>query len=200
MKHRVTEELNGVVTFLVVIWAVFLLDWLMPADFNEYGLIPRSLSGAIGVISMPFLHNDWGHLTGNTVPLIVLLCLLAGARANSLSIVPQLVVASGVLLWMFGRNSAGDGRTMVHVGASGLVFALITFLIVSGIQERRFTAFLMSLAVGLLYGTTLLTGMLPLTVPEGVSWDGHLYGAIAGFLVAKANPASDTPTRSSSLN
>ena len=89
--------------------------------------------------------------------------------------VVSIILVSGGLLWLFGREA-------MHIGASGLVFGLITFLLVSGVLERRWPALLAALLVGLLYGGTLFTGILPFQ--PGVSWDGHLFGAVAGAATA----------------
>lgn len=188
MKHRVVEELNLVVTFVAAIWAVFLIDLVVPGSFNSLGLAPRSLSGLIGIVTMPFLHGGWQHILGNTIPLVILLCLLAGSRANSYSIVPGIVLSGGALLWIFGRSNS------IHVGASGLIYGLIAFLIVAGFLEKRTVPLLIALFVGFTYGATLLGGVLPITVGDDVSWDGHLMGAIAGAIVAygsvRAEPAA----------
>lgn len=181
MKHRVVEELNLVVTFVAAIWAVFLIDLVVPGSFNFLGLAPRSLSGLIGIVTMPFLHGGWQHILGNTIPLVILLCLLAGSRANSYSIVPGIVLLGGALLWIFGRSNS------IHVGASGLIYGLIAFLIVAGVLEKRIVPLLIALFVGFTYGATLLGGILPITVGDDVSWDGHLTGAIAGAIVAYAS-------------
>lgn len=178
MQHRVIDEMNGVITFLAIVWAVFLLDWLLPGSFNGWGLAPRSLSGLVGIATMPFLHGGWQHILGNSVPLAILLCLLAGSRANSYSIVPQIVILGGALLWIFGRPNSN------HVGASGLIYGLITFLIVGGFREGRIGALLIALFVGFMFGATLLTGILPISVDDSVSWEGHLLGAIAGAIIA----------------
>lgn len=192
MKHRVTEELHGVAIFVAAIWAVFLLDLIVPGTFNRLGLAPREVSGLVGIFTMPFLHDGWGHLMGNTVPLIILLCLLAGSRANSYSIVPMIVALGGALLWVFGRGGT------LHVGVSGLIYGLITFLIVAGFREGRIGAILIAIFVGFMYGWTLITGMIPLTVGENVSWDGHLMGAIAGAIVARmaVQPGSNSSNQS----
>jgi len=181
MKHRVTEELHGVVVFVGLLWAVFLIDAILPGDFNRYGLVPRHLWGLLGIVTMPFLHGGWNHLLGNTVPLFVLLTLLAGSRGNSAKIVVQLVLLGGALLWLVGRGNS------IHVGASGLIYALIAFLIVAGLREGRLAAFGIAMLVGFLYGATLIGGVLPISVDAGVSWDGHLMGAIAGGIVAVMN-------------
>lgn len=179
MKHRIREELHGVVMFVGCIWAVFLLDFVLPGEFSRYGLIPRSVSGLVGIVTMPFLHGGWSHLLGNTVPLLVLLTLLAGSRGSSARIVTLLVLSGGALLWLAGRSES------VHIGASGLIYGLITFLIVAGFREGRVIALGVAVLVGVLYGVTLIGGVLPITAGAGVSWDGHLMGAIAGALIAK---------------
>jgi membrane associated rhomboid family serine protease len=142
---------------------------------ERYGLVPRDLHGLYGIVAMPFLHGDLSHIIGNTIPLAVTLLLLAGSRANSGAIVLLIIVLGGIILWLFGREAR-------HIGASGLVFGLIAFHIFSGIFEKRFRSILIALIVGVLYAGTLFNGVLPFQ--QGVSWDGHLFGAIAGGLVA----------------
>ncbi len=130
MKHTIQQELHWVLLFIGVIWLVALLDFVLPIDLNRFGLIPRTVGGLIGIPCMPFLHGGWGHLFSNTVPLLVLLCLLTGSRADSRAIVAGLILTGGALLWLFGRSS-------IHIGASGLVYGLVAFLIASGFTERR---------------------------------------------------------------
>lgn len=171
--HAIKRDLTGIAVFLAAIWIVFVLDRFLPLE--EFGLVPREPRGLIGIIAMPFLHGDFRHLLGNSIPLAVTLLLLAGSRANSNAIVALIVVIGGIGLWLFGR-------TALHIGASGLVFGLIAFHIFAGFFERRLQSIIIALVVGLLYASTLLQGVLPLQ--QGVSWDGHLFGAIAGSLVA----------------
>ena len=172
-QHTIGKEIRGVITFIVVVWTVFLLDLFLPLE--KLGLVPRTARGLPGLVTMPFLHSSLGHVLSNSVSLFILLMLLAGSRARSWQVMAAIILLGGALLWLFGRSA-------VHVGASGLVFGLISFLIASGILERRLLPLMASIIVGFLYGTTLLWGVLP-TVP-GVSWDGHLSGAIAGVVVA----------------
>jgi membrane associated rhomboid family serine protease len=154
-------------------------------SITEFGLTPRSAKGLIGIATMPFLHASLGHIVANTIPLLVLLFLLAGSRAQSWAMVVEIVVLGGVLLWVVGRKAN-------HIGASGLVFGLISFLVFAGVFERRFVSIAVALVTFFLYGGSLLWGVLP--VQQGVSWDGHLCGAIAGgllaFQVARGNTAS----------
>jgi membrane associated rhomboid family serine protease len=175
--HTVGQELKGIAIFVGIVWGAFILNWIVYLiDFNSFGLLPRTLWGAVGIVSMPFLHVGWGHLLGNTVPLLILLTLLAGSKARLWEIVAEIVIAGGVLLWIFGRNAT-------HVGASGLIYGLVAFLIISGLLERRIIPLIVSFAVGILYGGMLIWGVLPGTDSQ-VSWDGHLCSAIAGGLVA----------------
>lgn len=184
LADSVRETLISILIFIGLIWAVFLLSWLF-TPITEYGLQPRSPKGLIGIATMPFLHANLGHIIANTIPLLVLLFLLAGSRAQSWAIVVEIIVLGGVLLWIFGRRAN-------HIGASGLVFGLISFLIFAGVFERRFISIAVALVTLVLYGGSLLWGMLP--VQQGVSWDGHLCGAIAGgllaFQVARGNSKS----------
>lgn len=171
--HSIRQELVGIAIFIGIIWLIFLLDRILPLE--RLALYPRRLGGLPGVIASPFLHKDIAHIIANTTPLFVLLTVLAGARARSTRAVFLIVILSGGLLWIFGRP-------VPVIGASGLVFGLIGFLIASGIIERRPIAMIVSLLVGFSYGGTLLAGILP--GQPGISWDGHLFGALGGVLSA----------------
>lgn len=185
MRHSIGQEINGVLVFLAAIWAVFLLEYVVPIDWVDYGVVPRTWSGLIGIPAMPFLHADLGHIVSNTLPLFVLLILLAGSQANSWQVVLGVVLLGGALLWLCGRHAN-------HIGASGLVFGLMAFLIVSGVLERRFVPLVVAVVVTFVYGGSLLSGVMP-RVASRVSWDGHLCGAVAGAVVAylatRTNPA-----------
>lgn len=174
--HTIRDDMLGVVIFLGIIWVAFLLDSLIPfLPFEHLGLVPRTLRGLDGIVSMPFVHKDLAHIISNTVPLAVTLVLLAGSRANSAMIVFLTIVLGGILLWLFGREAR-------HIGASGLVFGLVAFHIAAGFFEKRLISIFIAIAVGLLYTGTLFRGVVPFQ--QGVSWDGHLFGAIAGAIVA----------------
>jgi membrane associated rhomboid family serine protease len=175
-KHTVREELNGVLAFVGCIWLVFVLGHVMPFDLESFGITPRTLRGLIGIATAPFLHASLEHLVNNTIPLIVLLVLLAGSRAESWAIVSYIVLFGGALLWMFGRPAT-------HIGASSLIYGLVTYLIIAGIRERRFVPMVIAIVVGFLYGGTLAAGILP-RWGSAISWEGHLFGAIAGGTVA----------------
>lgn len=191
--HSIRDELIGVLVFVGVIWVVFTVDVITTHFFDtpltSFGLVPRSLTGLIGIFTMVFLHDGIGHILSNTFPLIVLLSLLAGSRAQSWKIVILISLIGGSLLWLFGspvdffRGFFSESRRVHHVGASLLIFGLITFLISSGYFERRPIPLLIAILVGFFYGTTLIWGVIP-KFSGRESWDGHLCGGIAGVIVA----------------
>jgi membrane associated rhomboid family serine protease len=176
VQHTIEQEIKGVMAFIGTIWAVFLLEIVSPVDLRSLGLVPRTLPGLVGIPAMPFLHANWQHLISNTLPLFVLLILLAGSKANSWVVVVQIVLLGGAVLWLLGRPA-------IHIGASGLIFGLMAFLIISGLLERRFVPLAISVVVIFFYGGSLLLGVVP-RLGSHVSWDGHLFGAISGGIVA----------------
>jgi membrane associated rhomboid family serine protease len=159
-----------------LLWAVRVYDAFLPPDLNHWGIEPRTVRGLPGIATAPLLHEGWSHLLSNTTPLIVLLLLLFATQRKPWLVVLELVLLSGALLWIVGRNS-------IHVGASSLIFALITYLIGSAWLHRKLAGVLVGLLVLVLYGGSLLTGVVP-QVQSTVSWEGHLCGAISGVIVA----------------
>jgi membrane associated rhomboid family serine protease len=174
--HSIREEIDGVLAFIGCMWLVFAIGHILPFDIGSYGITPRTLRGLIGILTAPFLHGNLEHIVSNTIPLFFLLVLLAGSRPQSWAVVAYIMILGGALLWLFGRNAT-------HIGASGLIFGLIAYLIVSGIRERRVGPMIISIIVGFVYGGTLAAGVVPSSSPY-ISWEGHLFGAIAGVIVA----------------
>ncbi len=162
--------------FVGAIWAVFFLEFILPFDLTSFAVVPRTLTGLVGIPAMPFLHASFLHIFSNTLSLFILLVLLAGSRADSWKVVVEIVLLGGVLLWLFGRPAN-------HIGASGLISGLIAFLIVSGLLERRFVPLVISVGVIFFYGGSLLLGVVP-RLGSHISWDGHLFGAVAGGVIA----------------
>jgi membrane associated rhomboid family serine protease len=190
--HTIRQEIHGVALFIGAIWAVFLVSWVFPG-IDSYGVLPRRMIGLVGIPAMPFLHANLAHILSNTVPLFVLLILLAGSRAESWEVVVLITLLGGLLLWIFGREA-------IHIGASGLISGLGAFLMLSGFLERRIIPLLIALLVGFFYGGALLAGIIP-RIGSHVSWDGHLCGAIAGGLVAIALArATEPPSEAARLN
>ena len=162
-----------VFTFLLAMWLVYLVDLAIPVDLTQFGLVPRTLRGLMGIFTAPFLHGGFFHLLGNTIPLAMLMSLTIASRHRAWMIIVAIILISGCLLWIIGRNAN-------HVGASGLVFGLSVFLITVGIRERKFASLGIALLVFFFFGGTLIWGVIP-SFGSQVSWDGHLCGAIAGL-------------------
>lgn len=169
-------------------WLATIADAVLPIDLRQFALVPRTFPGTIGIVAIPFVHNDFAHLASNSVPLLVLLSLVVAFHPKPLPLIFGLILLSGALLWLCGRPYR-------HIGASVLVYALVLYLITSGIRSKRIVPMLVAIGVGIVYGSTIFLGVLPIG-NEGVSWDGHLAGAIAGILFGSCfglpNPESQT--------
>lgn len=172
--ERLKKEFVWIAIFIASIWIVYIFDQFLPLE--SFGLRPRSVFGAVGIVGMTFLHGSLSHIVSNTVPLITLLLILVGSRANSAFIVILITLIGGLLLWILGSAN-------LHIGASLLVFGLIGFLLINGFFfERKVSTILISIFVFVSYSGTVLIGVIP--SQRGISWDGHLCGFIAGVIVA----------------
>lgn len=167
------NRVRPIIIFVGAIWVVYLLDLVLPLE--RLGLVPRRFSGLTGIVTMPFLHGSFAHLLSNTLPLIILLGLLVISRPRPWSTMILLTLISGAALWLFGRPA-------LHIGASGLIYALMGFLIAAGVLERRLVPAAVALFVGVTYGMSIIGGIMPWQ--PGVSWEGHLFGLLAGATVA----------------
>lgn len=166
-----------VAQFVVLIWAIEVVDVAVGNDLDALGIEPRDAGGLGGIVLAPFLHGGFGHLLGNTPPLVVLGVLVALDGTKRLLLVSAIVTLLGGLgVWLIGPELT------VHIGASGLVFGLATYLASKGLFDRRLVSVGIGVLVLVLFGGTLLTGLVP---EEGISWQGHLCGAIAGVIAAR---------------
>ena len=167
---------TALLAFVALLWAVHLVNWIIGYGFNPaFGLIPRHLSGLDGVIAMPLLHGSFAHLMANTPPLLMMGALLVATTTRALLAVNAVVIGlGGGLVWLFGSSA-------IHIGASGLVFGWFGFLVARGLVDRSPITLGAALLVGVLYGS-ILWGVLP--GQPGVSWEAHLFGAIAGAAAA----------------
>jgi len=156
-------------------WAVFLIEFELDANFAQYGLKPRTLSGLKGIFTIPFIHGSWSHLLNNSFPMLVLgWALFHFYRSIAVKSLIGIALLSGIWLWISGRPS-------FHIGASGVVYGLAFFLFVSGWLRREKRVAALSLLVAFLYGG-LWWGVLP--VDPKISWEGHFWGALAGIALA----------------
>lgn len=164
--------------FVVLLWMVEIADRTTPGSLERYGIRPRTDEGLGGIVAAPLLHAGWGHLEANTGPLLVLGFLVAVvSTARFVGVLAWSWLVSGLGVWLVGAENS------ITVGASGLVFGLLTYLLVAGFLERRPVGILVAVAVFLIYGSVLL-GVLP--GQPGISWQGHLFGAVGGVVAARS--------------
>lgn len=165
--------------FVLVLWVIKGTEELLHVSFAQYGLWPLKPTGLIGIVTCPFLHADWAHLFANSIPLLVLGGLLFYFyRSTTWQIILLIWLVTGLWVWVFSRT---DG---VHIGASGLVYGIASFLFFSGIIRRDPTTMVITLLVTFLYGG-MIWGVFPEFFPqERISWESHLMGLLCGLVLA----------------
>jgi membrane associated rhomboid family serine protease len=160
---------------LLTMWLVKIIEVNFNFSFVKFGIFPQTHSGLKGILFSPFVHKDFTHLLNNSYPIIVLGGMLfLFYRKIASRIFLWLFFISGFWLWIIGRPS-------FHIGASGIIYALASFIIVSGIIRKNPRLSAVSLVIIFLYGS-MIWGILPSN--EAVSWEGHLAGFVAGIIVA----------------
>jgi membrane associated rhomboid family serine protease len=177
-RSRPTWASAALVTigFVAVLWAIEIVDALIGNRLDQEGVQPHDADGLLGVLFAPLLHAGFGHLAANSLPLLVLFFLvLVTGVARGLAATAVIWIVGGVGTWLF----APEGT--VHIGASVLVFGFLTYLVLRGFFARRTGEVVIGLVVLFVYGG-LLWGVLPGT--PGISWQGHLFGAVGGALAA----------------
>ena len=172
--------------FVALIWLIHLLNWGLDLGLERFGVRPRELAGLPGILLAPLLHAGFAHLIANSLPLLVLGTGMLHLYPNSArKVVPAVYLGPGIAVWLFARSS-------VHVGASGLVYGLVSYIFVGGLIRRDRRAIAASLLVCFLYGA-LAWGVLP--IEPGVSWETHLAAALIGLVLAIALRRLDIPPR-----
>lgn len=176
-KATIVSVAVPIAVLVALMWLVGMLNLLFDYGLSEYGVIPRTAEGLIGIPLMPFLHGSFDHLVVNTLPMVVLggLVAIQGSR-KFLTATVFITLVGGGALWVVGR-------TAIHVGASGVIFGYFGYLIARAWYTRSIVAVLIAVVVAVVYGGILL-GVLPF-FQDGVSWEGHLTGLIAGALAAR---------------
>ncbi len=161
--------------FLVTIWVVKYIEIKFGLSFAHFGILPMELSGLKGILAAPLIHGDLQHLYHNSVPFVILsLGVIYFYGEVSDKILLYSYLGTGILVWFFGRPS-------FHIGASGVVYALASFVFFSGLIRRHAQLIAVSLLVVFLYGG-MVWGVLP--VSAEISWESHLLGAIMGLILA----------------
>ncbi len=171
--------INGFVAafrWLVIIWTIYIIDTILPIDLRSFGIIPRNIHGLIGIAFTPFLHANLGHIIANSIALFILLGITYSYnRKLAIGAIIIIIIVGGFGVWVFGANS-------IHIGASGLIFGLIGYLLFIGIYRHDILAIFISIVVAISYGTTLL---MLIHTQQGISWTGHFFGFIGGIYAAR---------------
>ena len=166
------------IIIVALLWVAFLINDIFGLHWNEYGMHPRKIEGLFGIFTMPFLHGDLSHLFSNSVPLIVLLFSIFYFFHNKAKLILLMTwFIVGILTWIIGTEG-------IHIGVSGVVYALAFFLVIISVikQEPKLIAY--SLIIVFLYGS-IVWGFFPQLFPDKhISWEGHLTGAVAGIILA----------------
>jgi membrane associated rhomboid family serine protease len=182
---RAVQVLLGIV---LLMWALEVLDVALDHRLDRYGIEPREVDGLDGVVAAPFLHVGFGHLAANTVPFVAMGLVIAFEGPLRLVGVTAIVaLVSGLGTWLVAPADT------IHLGASGVVFGYATYLIARGWFNRRAVEVGIGLVVALLWGGALLAGLEP---QRGISWQGHLFGAIGGIVAARMLSERREPGRS----
>ena len=160
---------------VLAIWTVYLIEVRYQINLNHLGILPRTLSGLKGIVFSPFLHGSLKHLYNNTLPLLILTAALVYFyREVAWKVLLWGGLATGLATWLIGAKA-------YHIGASGIIYLLASFIFFMGVRTRHFRLIALSMMVVFIYG-----GMLWYIFPikEGISWEGHLSGFLTGLVMA----------------
>lgn len=169
------DALLPALILVIIMWIVFWADYVLPYNLNSWGIHPEKPEGLWGIIFSPILHGSLSHIMSNSVPMLILgfaLYFFYKPLANTVLFTSWIVV--GILVWISGISG-------VHIGMSGVIYALASFLFFSGLIRKYKPLVGISFFVAFFYGS-LVWGILPLR--EGVSWQGHLWGGVIGMVLA----------------
>ena len=160
---------------VALMWIVKIIEVVNGSKFTRWGVFPRDWDGFIGIITAPFVHSDWQHLMSNSLPMFMLLgMLMVFYKRVAIPSVVIITLFTGFTVWLFARES-------YHVGASGVVYGLVSFLAWTGVFRRNLKSIILALVILVMYGG-YFHGIVP--NKEGVSWESHLFGGLAGIFTA----------------
>jgi membrane associated rhomboid family serine protease len=164
------------VVWVLLLWVIFILDQHFALGLMYYGIYPQKAHGLWGILFAPFIHGDWAHLISNSSPILFLGILMAAFyRRVALTAIVIITLSTGILVWIFGRES-------YHIGASGVVYGLVSFIFWTGIFKKHPKTIVLSLIIIIMY-SGLSEGFFPSEVVR-ISWESHLFGAFSGLWVA----------------
>ena len=163
------------VVIVGIFWVVRLLEDFLNLDFSEFGILPLQIEGLRGIIFSPFIHASYDHLLSNSIPFMILgFALFYFYRNLAYRILFLIYILSGICVWLGGRDS-------YHIGASGIVYGLASFLFFSGVLRKDANLLTIGIIVVFLYGS-MFWGIFP--IKPGISWESHLWGAASGLMLS----------------
>ncbi len=174
-KRKLIHSIIFPVFFVIVLWSVKFSEIILGVSFANLGIYPLSLKGLIGIITAPLIHGSISHLTNNTIPFLILsIATFYFYRPLGYRVFFLTWIMTGIWVWCGGREA-------YHIGASGIVYGLASFLFFSGVIRKIPGLAAISLLVVFLYGS-MIWGIFPF-IPD-ISWESHLSGGIAGFILS----------------
>jgi membrane associated rhomboid family serine protease len=175
LQSRLYESLSLPFKFVITIWLVHMVQYVLHLDLGRFGVYPREIFGLRGIFLSPFIHADFGHLLANTPPLFVLSAMMMFFyRRVAISAIALIYLLTGAAVWTFGRE-------VFHIGASGVIYGMAGFVFFTGVFRRNVKSIALALLVAFYYGS-MIYGIFP--GQEGVSWESHLLGALAGVFAS----------------
>jgi membrane associated rhomboid family serine protease len=174
-RNNIWNSFKTVLFIVLILWIILFISYAIP--LQDYGIRPRTIPGLIGILFAPFLHAGIDHLIANSISLLILGSIfLTMERKLSLFILLHIIILGGFGTWLIGRSS------YTHIGASGVIYGILGYLVTMGIFVRNIKAILVSIIIFILYGGAIW-GIFPTN--GFVSWESHLCGFIAGIVTAK---------------
>jgi len=174
--NKLRSGIRFSLAFVAILWAIKAIELAVSIDFSVLGIYPRTMLGSVGIFAGPLIHGDVTHLISNSIPLLVLLTgLFYFYRPIALKVFFLLYLMTGIWVWFAAREA-------YHIGASGLVYGIIAFLLFSGFIRRDIRSLSMSFIIMILYGGNMFYGIIP--GDAEISWESHLLGMIAGVFCA----------------
>ena len=166
-----------VAAMAALMWVVEVADQVLDGRLDANGIGPRQLDGLDGIVWAPFLHGGFDHLIGNTIPFLLLgLAIAVGGIVRVATVTLIVALVGGLGTWLIAPANT------IHIGASGIVFGYAAYLVARGAYSRSIGQIALGLVVVAVWGTTLLQGLVP---EDGISWQGHLFGALGGIVAAR---------------
>ncbi|HEX8516088.1 MAG TPA: rhomboid family intramembrane serine protease [Bacteroidia bacterium] len=189
MRNKTSKVLSSFLyplAFIAILWIIKFYEVLSHESLAWYGIYPRTIHGLIGVLVAPLLHADYDHLISNTVPLLILGSIIFYFyRSIAFQVFFWVYIMTGIWVWAAARDS-------YHIGASGILYGFVAFLFFSGVFRKDTRLLALSLFVVFIYGGTVW-GIFP--IKEGVSWESHMLGALAGLITSYNFKTEGPPPR-----